>query len=104
MTALENLFLCSRNQFDRNIPRQISTIDQQRIRTGGDVIQICETGPGFNFRYDEGVRSGEFPDQIDIVRVIGEGQRKMRQAEFDYLKSSTAAQQSFAENYVGLPF
>ena len=29
---------------------------------------------------------------------------KMRQAEFDYLKSSHAAQQSFAENYVGLPY
>ncbi|RBP47166.1 4-hydroxybenzoate 3-monooxygenase [Arenicella xantha] len=29
---------------------------------------------------------------------------KMRQAEFDYLKSSQAAQSSFAESYVGLPY
>ena len=38
-----------------------------------------------------------FPEDGDFTN-------KMRQAEFDYLKSSTAAQQSFAENYVGLPY
>ena len=30
--------------------------------------------------------------------------RRMLQAEFDYLKSSGAAQKSLAENYVGVPY
>lgn len=38
-----------------------------------------------------------FPEDGDFTN-------KMRQAEFDYLKTSKAAQQSFAENYVGLPY
>ncbi len=29
---------------------------------------------------------------------------RLQQAEFDYLKSSRAAQASLAENYVGLPY
>ena len=29
---------------------------------------------------------------------------RMQRAEFDYLRSSRAAQVSLAENYVGLPF
>jgi len=34
----------------------------------------------------------------------GDFTNKMRKAEFNYLKSSEAAQRSFAENYVGLPY
>lgn len=34
----------------------------------------------------------------------GEFNDKIRKAEFDYLKSSKAAQSSFAESYVGLPY
>ena len=38
-----------------------------------------------------------FPDNSEF-------EERMRQAEFDYLSSSRAAQKSLAENYVGVPF
>ncbi len=38
-----------------------------------------------------------FPDQSDF-------DRRMQQAELEYLRSSTAAQTSLAENYIGLPY
>jgi p-hydroxybenzoate 3-monooxygenase len=33
----------------------------------------------------------------------GDFDRRMQEAELDYLSGSEAAQRSFAENYVGLP-
>lgn len=40
----------------------------------------------------------------DFYEANSEFSAKMREAEFDYLSSSAAAQTSFAENYVGLPY
>ena len=39
----------------------------------------------------------EFPDNTGF-------DRRIQQSEFEYLKSSSAAQKSLAENYVGLPY
>ena len=39
----------------------------------------------------------QFPDE-------GAFDRRMQEAELDYLASSTAAQTALAENYVGLPY
>ena len=38
-----------------------------------------------------------FPDQSDF-------DRRMQQAELEYLETSVAAQTALAENYVGLPY
>jgi len=38
-----------------------------------------------------------FPDQSPF-------DRRMQQAELEYLESSVAAQASLAENYIGLPY
>ncbi len=80
--TLDHMLLCLRKQFDRDLPRQIATVDQQGVRARCDLIEILQATTRFNLGNNESILANEAAHVLDILTATGKGQREMGQAHF----------------------
>ena len=68
------------NLLDRNLPGQVATVDQDRVRFLGDCSQIVQTAQALDLGDDDRIGTGTGPDQVDVRAAMGEGKREMAHA------------------------